>query len=106
MTEYYKIEKSRLEELLRAEHEASYFNALEEYGEDGCSASLIFRDMSDEKLKMELSYFKPLEKENQWLRYIEYLKSWANDHYGVEYEGMSPACYDEFCENDDDYEDD
>jgi hypothetical protein len=29
---------------------------------------------------------------------------WANDHDEYCYEGMSPACYDEFCENDDEPE--
>lgn len=35
-----------------------------------------------------------------WNNYIEYLKDWANQHSEPENEGMSPACYDEFLEND------
>lgn len=100
MEQKYIINESRLCDLLQCEHEASYFNALEEYGEDGCSANLIFREMNDEQLKMELSYFKKVEV-NQWDRYLQYLKNWAETHSEIGCEGMSPACYDEFCENDD-----
>lgn len=34
-----------------------------------------------------------------WNNYIEYLKDWARQHEEVENEGMSPACYDEFLDN-------
>lgn len=34
-----------------------------------------------------------------WQKYIKYLKNWAKEHSGEEFEGMSPACYDEFCDN-------
>lgn len=34
-----------------------------------------------------------------WKLYIEYLKQWAEDHSDEECEGMSPACYDEWCDN-------
>lgn len=44
------------------------------------------------------------EKREQWTRYIKYLMLWANDHDDYCYEGMSPACYDEFCDNDDEPE--
>lgn len=44
------------------------------------------------------------ERKEQWTRYIKYLMLWANDHDNYCYEGMSPACYDEFCENDDEPE--
>ena len=40
----------------------------------------------------------------QWERYIKYLIIWAIDHEDIAYEDMSPACYDEFCENDDESE--
>lgn len=35
----------------------------------------------------------------RWGRYIDYLIRWAIDHYGDEFDGMSPACYDEWCDN-------
>lgn len=35
----------------------------------------------------------------RWGRYIDYLISWAFLHYFEGYEGMSPACYDEWCNN-------
>lgn len=34
-----------------------------------------------------------------WSNYIEYLKDWARQHEEEEYKGMSPACYDEFLDN-------
>lgn len=36
---------------------------------------------------------------NNWNNYIEYLKVWAEQHKAKEYEGMSPDCYDEFLDN-------
>lgn len=43
----------------------------------------------------------------RWARYIDYLIEWAFDHSGEEYDGMSPACYDEWCnnENEEEYDD-
>lgn len=35
----------------------------------------------------------------RWGRYIDYLINWALDHYGDENDGMSPVCYDEWCDN-------
>ena len=35
-----------------------------------------------------------------WEYYITYLMQWAEDHKDSVFEGMSPACFDEFCEND------
>ena len=35
----------------------------------------------------------------QWEKYIEYLKKWAEEHSGKEYEGMSPAGYNEWQDN-------
>ena len=34
-----------------------------------------------------------------WQRYISYLKEWAETHSGEEFTGMSPACYDEWLDN-------
>jgi hypothetical protein len=34
-----------------------------------------------------------------WTQYINYLIDWANTHKDIKYEGMSPACYDEWCDN-------
>lgn len=38
----------------------------------------------------------------QWDRYIKYLIFWAIDHQGKEYAGMTPVCFDEFCDNESD----
>lgn len=40
-----------------------------------------------------------------WQKYIKYLQEWALNHRGEQYEGCSPACYDEFCDDDACYED-
>lgn len=42
--------------------------------------------------------------DKQWERYLKYLMLWTLDHKNEYYEGMSPACYDEFCDNDDEPE--
>lgn len=39
-----------------------------------------------------------------WNNYIEYLIKWAEAHKGIEFEGMSPVCYDEFLENEEEEE--
>ena len=38
------------------------------------------------------------DDESRWARYINYLIYWALDHVSEEFEGMSPACYDEWCD--------
>ena len=40
----------------------------------------------------------------KWSRYIDYLKQWAKTHASINCAGMSPACYDEWCDNEDDLE--
>ena len=42
-----------------------------------------------------------MEDTKQWERYIKYLMLWAIDHEDNAFEFNSPACYDEFCDNDD-----
>lgn len=39
-----------------------------------------------------------------WDKYIEYLKRWAETHSDNEFEGMSPVCYDEFLDNEEEEE--
>lgn len=34
-----------------------------------------------------------------WNNYIQYLKDWARQHEDIENEGMSPVCYEEFLDN-------
>ena len=34
-----------------------------------------------------------------WQKYLKYLVQWAKEHQDVKYEGMSPVCYDEYCDN-------
>lgn len=41
------------------------------------------------------------EDECQWWRYISYLINWAMSHHDEMYTGMSPACFDEWCDNED-----
>ena len=42
------------------------------------------------------------EDKIQWNHYLKYLLVWANEHSDMKCKGMSPACFDEFCDNDDD----
>lgn len=37
----------------------------------------------------------------RWARYINYLIEWAFYHSGDMYANSSPACYDEWCDNED-----
>lgn len=48
--------------------------------------------------KTELDLRKSVRK-NKWEKYINYLTQWAEQHSEPMFEGMSPACYDEFCDN-------
>jgi hypothetical protein len=41
------------------------------------------------------------DDEVRWSRYINYLIEWAMEHSSIEYDGMSPVCYDEWCDNED-----
>ena len=34
-----------------------------------------------------------------WQKYIDYLMDWAREHAHPDFQGMSPACYDEWLEN-------
>ena len=36
---------------------------------------------------------------SKWRAYLKYLVEWAFDHQEEEFEGMVPASYDEWCEN-------
>ena len=40
----------------------------------------------------------------EWQRYLKYLLLWTVTHQEEECKGMSPACFDEFCDNDDEPE--
>ena len=42
----------------------------------------------------------------QWEKYIEYLKQWAEEHKNEENAGMSPACFDEWSDNEAEEDDD
>lgn len=37
----------------------------------------------------------------RWARYIDYLIEWAFYHSSIVYADSSPACYDEWCDNED-----
>lgn len=39
-----------------------------------------------------------------WKRYLKYLRKWAKDHKDKACYGMSPACYDEWLDNEGDEE--
>ena len=39
------------------------------------------------------------DESNRWQAYLNYLVEWVFNHQGDEFAGMTPACYDEFCEN-------
>lgn len=38
-------------------------------------------------------------KENDWKKYIAYLKQWARTHASLAHAGQSPVCYDEWYDN-------
>lgn len=39
------------------------------------------------------------DEDDKWKSYLNYLVEWTFNHQGEEFAGMTPACYDEFCEN-------
>ena len=39
-----------------------------------------------------------------WQRYIAYLKEWAETHSDEAFAGMSPACYDEWLDNEGEFQ--
>lgn len=41
------------------------------------------------------------DDELRWARYVNYLIDWGFRHHSENFEGMSPACYDEWCDNED-----
>lgn len=41
----------------------------------------------------------------RWNKYIQYLRQWVNDHEGMQFAGCSPACFDEWLDNEDEDED-
>lgn len=56
---------------------------------------IIFHNIGNKK---ELILNKEIRK-TRWKKYIDYLKQWTDVHSDPMSEGMSPACYDEFCDN-------
>lgn len=45
------------------------------------------------------------DSDSRWERYINYLSSWVLSHNDEACDGMSPKCYDEWCDNEDNDED-
>ena len=41
-----------------------------------------------------------------WKKYLNYLREWADNHAEVEFYGMTPACFNEWDENENSEEDD
>lgn len=39
------------------------------------------------------------DETEKWQAYLNYLVEWAFNHQGEEFAGMTPACYDEFIDN-------
>lgn len=42
---------------------------------------------------------KAFDLASKWQQYISYLQNWANDHESLMFAGNSPACYDEWLDN-------
>ena len=42
---------------------------------------------------------KAFDLASKWRQYISYLQNWANDHENPMFAGNSPACYDEWLDN-------
>lgn len=44
------------------------------------------------------------ENQIKWDAYLLYLQDWVKEHHGIEFIGMSPVCFDEWDENENDEE--
>lgn len=96
---FYKISKSRLCDLLQSEKNSTYWDVREERGEEHCKNEGIERELTNEDLQLELSYYVEIsDKETEWDKYIRYLENWCIYHKSNAFMGMSPVCYDEFCD--------
>lgn len=40
-----------------------------------------------------------MDKWEVWSQYIRYLRQWTTDHRKGAFYGMSPVCFDEWCDN-------
>ena len=56
---------------------------------------IVFHNI-DNKTELDL---REVVRKDKWKKYINYLKEWIEVHSDPMSEGMSPACYDEFCDN-------
>ena len=60
-----------------------------------------FRWLDDSKIFLDRCMLAEEDSTDEWERYINYLVNWAFDHYGEEFKGCSPACFNEWRSNDD-----
>lgn len=84
----------------------SYFKLFLDDNDDNALNERIYNVLhkieSFEKALEETFNFMGKEK---WNKYLNYLSKWAIDHKDVTYYGSSPACFDEFVDNEYTYED-
>lgn len=59
--------------------------------------------MNSENKTIYISYDGAIAHVDEWEAYLNYLVNWAIDHTDPNYEGMSPASYNEWGDNE--YED-
>lgn len=57
--------------------------------------------LEDSGFCLEDWVIKDGDENEEWQRYLNYLADWIFSHIGEENKGMSPACYDEWKDNDD-----
>lgn len=55
---------------------------------------------------LDAAFIADFDDTSKWQRYLNYLAAWVFDHTGEEFAGMSPACFDEWGENEEVNQDD
>lgn len=40
-----------------------------------------------------------VSRQYEWQGYLDYLKEWSENHKKIEFYGMTPACFDEWLDN-------
>lgn len=56
-------------------------------------------------ITLDCAFIADADDAEEWQRYLNYLAEWIFDHIGEEFSGLSPACFDEWRNNEDQEED-
>ena len=54
---------------------------------------------------MDAGFISDFDDTSKWQRYLNYLADWVFDHIDEKFSGMSPACFDEWKDNENQEED-